>query len=152
VGITEGLTRRLIERTLPKAAWTHHAHLRAGLWHVREFGPAGALVRLRTTIAAYNESIGTANTDTSGYHETITRFYVAVIARFLDEDDGSRPLDMLAERLIAKYGERDLPLRFYTRERLFSVEARRGWVEPDLLGLPFEWSQHHPANQDDPGR
>ena len=33
-------------------------------------------------------------------------------------------------------GRRDWPLRFYSRERLFSVAARRGFVEPDLAPLP----------------
>jgi hypothetical protein len=35
---------------------------------------------------------------------------------------------------------RDLPgwlLDYWTRARLFSVEARRTWVEPDLKPLPF---------------
>jgi hypothetical protein len=32
-------------------------------------------------------------------------------------------------------GRRDWPLRFYSRERLFSVEARRGHVEPDLAAV-----------------
>jgi hypothetical protein len=33
-------------------------------------------------------------------------------------------------------GARDWPLRFYSPERLFSVEARRRFVEPDLRALP----------------
>jgi hypothetical protein len=38
--------------------------------------------------------------------------------------------------LLAEEGRRDWPLRFYSAQRLFSVEARRGWVEPDLAALP----------------
>jgi hypothetical protein len=33
-------------------------------------------------------------------------------------------------------GRRDWPLRFYSSERLFSVEARREFVPPDLMPLP----------------
>ena len=33
-------------------------------------------------------------------------------------------------------GARDWPLRFYSRERLFSVEARRAVILPDLAALP----------------
>jgi hypothetical protein len=37
--------------------------------------------------------------------------------------------------------KRSLPkhwlLAYWTRERLFSVDARRGWTEPDLKPLPF---------------
>ena len=88
--------------------------------------------RLRARICAYNESVGTANTDTSGYHETITRFYVVIIDRFLSTVDRTADPDVLADLLIAQYGDRRLPLHHYSEKRLFSPVARRAWVEPDL--------------------
>lgn len=130
------LVAAFLDRTLPKAAWTHHAHLRTGLWHVLRYGEADALDRLRVAIAGYNESVGGQNTDTAGYHETVTRFYVRVIAAFVARCDRSRPVEELAEELLAEAGDKELPLRYYSRGRLFSVAARRGWVEPDLLPLP----------------
>jgi len=133
---TERIAHALTDRTLPKSEWTHHAHLRAGLWHVWHHGATEALTLLRERITAYNESVGTANTDTSGYHETITGLYVTLIESFLDGQDRSEPLDVIADRLIADYGDRDLPLRHYSRAVLFSPPARRGWVAPDLMALP----------------
>lgn len=129
---TERIARGLVDRTLPKSEWTHEAHLRAGLWHVLNHGPAAALDLLRERISAYNVSVGTLNTDNSGYHETITRFYVVVIDRFLAREDRAADLDALADRLIAAHGDRRLPLRHYSEQRLFSVVARHSWVEPDL--------------------
>ena len=129
---TTRIAQAMVACTLPKSEWTHHAHLRAGLWHVLEFGPDEALRLLRERIARYNISVGGANTDASGYHETLTRFYVELIARFVREHGADTPIDELAEALIDCYGDRELPLRFYSRARLFSVEARRQWVEPDL--------------------
>jgi hypothetical protein len=129
---TERIARALIDRTLPKGEWTHEAHLRAGLWHVSEHGPFVALDLLRQRISQYNESVGTANTDTSGYHETITRFYVVVIDRFLAAADRAADLDLLARELIAEYGDRRLILHHYSEKRLFSSVARRAWIEPDL--------------------
>jgi hypothetical protein len=129
---TERIAQALIEQTLPKAEWTHEAHLRAGLWHVLEHGAPAALELLRARIASYNESVGTRNTDTSGYHETITRFYVTVIDRFLATADRTLELDLLARELLAIYGDRRLPLHHYSEGRLFSPVARRSWVEPDL--------------------
>ena len=41
-----------------------------------------------------------------------------------------------ANRLIERYGERDLPLRHYSKDRLMSLTARAEWVEPDLAPLP----------------
>ena len=128
----ERIARGLIDRTLPKDEWTHQAHLRAGLWHVIEHGPIVALELLRARISSYNESVGTANTDTSSYHETITRFYVIVIDRFLTKADRTLGLDALAAQLIDAHGDRRLPLHHYSESRLFSPVARRSWVEPDL--------------------
>jgi hypothetical protein len=127
-----------LARTLPKSAWTHVAHQRVGLWHVRRFGEEGALARLRDAIRAYNEAVGTANTDSSGYHETLTVFYVRVIADFVEREPEAAGIDdeALEPMLIAACGARELPLQYYSRDRLFSVEARRGWVAPDLKPLP----------------
>ncbi len=47
-------------------------------------------------------------------------------------------MDLLAAvngLLAAPEGQRDWPLRFYSRERLFSVEARRKFVAPDLMEM-----------------
>jgi hypothetical protein len=134
---TEALVAAFLDGSLPRPLWTHHAHLRVGLWHVRTFGPEGAAARLRERIRRYNQAVGTANTDTSGYHETLTVFYVRVIAAFLAADQvGSEPATAIERRLIDTLGDRELPLRYYTRERLFSVEARRAWMPPDLAPLP----------------
>jgi hypothetical protein len=133
---TDRITRALIERTLPKSEWTHHAHLRVGLWHLLHYPEGIALTLLRERIRAFNEATGVANTDSTGYHETITRFYLRVIRVFLESVDPARPVDELARELIERRGEHDLVLRYYSRERLFSPEARRSWVAPELQPLP----------------
>ena len=111
---TATLVAAFLSRTLPKPAWTHVAHLRVGLWHVHRFGEAGAVTALRERIPAYNEAVGTANTDSSGYHETLTVFYVRLIADFLERAgaaaDGAD--EELEARLIADYGARELPLEY----------------------------------------
>lgn len=129
---TTRIAEALIARTLPKREWTHEAHLRTGLWHVVEHGAAAALPLLRGRITAYNAHVGTANTDTAGYHETLTRFYVVVIDRFLAKADRALGIDELAQLLIDSHGDRRLPMHHYSEGRLFSVVARRSWVEPDL--------------------
>jgi len=133
---TQLLADQFLRRTLPKSAWTHQAHLRVGLWHVLHFAPDEALARLRTGIRALNESHGTPNTDSGGYHETITRFYVCWIASFLSQAGSDRPIDDLAHELVHAAGDSKMPLQYYSRERLFSVQARQTWVEPDLQPLP----------------
>ncbi len=133
---TERITLAFIDRTLPKSEWTHHAHLRVGLWHLLHYSEGSALALLRERIRAYNETTGVANTESGGYHETITRFFLRVIRVFLESVDPARPVDELAGELIERHGGHDLALRYYSRERLFSREARRSWVEPELQPLP----------------
>ena len=77
------------------------------------------------------------NSDSEGYHETITRVFLHGVRLFLEQADRSEPLhELVNELLLSPMGARDWPLRFYSPERLFSVEARRRFVEPDLRALP----------------
>jgi hypothetical protein len=110
--------------------------LARGLWHSLHHPRDTALNLLRDRIRAYNVATGVENTSSEGYHETITRFYLAVIGAFLASVDSGRPIDELAQELIERFGDRNLPLRHYTRARLFSAGARLGWLEPDLEPLP----------------
>jgi hypothetical protein len=73
---TDCLARAFCDCTLPKAEWTRDPHLRVGLWHLVRFPRDEALNRLRDGIRWYNVACGLANTDSSGYHEDISRFYV----------------------------------------------------------------------------
>ena len=133
---TQRIAQALIDRTLPKAEWTHHAHLRAGLWHVVQHGAPQALALMRARIRHYNESVGTPNTDSSGYHETLTCLYVHLIAAFVGRADRALPIDVLSTQLLAELGARELPLQHFSPERLWSVQARRVWLEPDRMPLP----------------
>jgi hypothetical protein len=118
---------------LPKSRWTHEAHLVAGFWYVWLHGAEGAIAELRTRIRRHNESVGTPNTDHSGYHETITRLYVDGIARHIAAH-AEQPFEVGLRRLLASpLGSRDWPLTYFTVDRLFSIEARRGWLEPDRV-------------------
>lgn len=132
------LLAAFLARTLPKPDWTHEAHLAVGLWHVREFGYDEALTRMRDGICAYNEAVGTANTETSGYHETLTRFWLRLLAAHAQNADPEAPFDdVLSQFLASSWAGRSLALRYYRRETLFSPYARAEWVEPDLKPFDF---------------
>ena len=119
-------------RRLPKARWTHEGHLVAGLWYVWHFGAAEALEKLRVKIRDHNTSVGTLNTDSSGYHETITRLYVEGIGRLCSSSPGSTLEEVLAKLLSSPMASSEWPLSFHSAERLFSVRARREWVPPEV--------------------
>ena len=127
----------LVARTLPKAEWTHRAHFAAALWLMEECVEGEAERMLPGLIRAYNEATGTANTETSGYHETITRASLRA-ARAFRAERAEMPLYAVCNALMAsRLGRSDWVFAYWSRERLFSGEARRGWVEPDVGELPF---------------
>jgi hypothetical protein len=122
--------------TLPRAAWTHEAHMRVGAWHVHHHGAAEALDLLRERITRLNERHGTVSSDTSGYHETITAAYVRLIEAFFATFGPAIALEARVAALLAgPLAERTVLFRFWSREVLMSVAARRAWVEPDLAPL-----------------
>lgn len=129
----DDLVARFASATLPKAEWTHAAHLSVGAWHVSRFGPEEALARLRAGIRRLNDAHGTPNTPGSGYHETITRAYVLLLDAFLAACPPSLGLEgRVAVLLAGPDGARDVLFAFYSRERLLSSLARSRWVDPDL--------------------
>ena len=127
----------LLNRTLPKTAWTHAAHFAATLW-LLQCRPEVEIAReMPGIIRGYNEATGGANTDTSGYHETITQASIRAARAFLAEAS-PRPLFVTCNALMhSRLGSPEWLLEYWTRSRLFSVEARRVWVEPDIKRLPF---------------
>jgi len=123
----------LLARTLPKAEWTHEAHLAACLWLLTERPDIDVERDLPAIISRYNEAVGGVNDATQGYHHTITLTYIAATRGFLSRAPGDCSLVGCVNALLnAPEGRRDWPLRRYSRDRLFSAEARLGYVPPDL--------------------
>ncbi len=111
---------------LPKSEWTHEAHIQAGLSLILRSGASAALTTLREAIPRYNLSTNTPNTDSGGYHDTLTVYYVWAIDEVLRE--GVSPEDVVDHPLLS----RTAPLDFWSRDELFSVEARRHWIAPTI--------------------
>lgn len=128
----------LVERSLPKPEWTHAAHFAAALWLMRyrpEINPARDMPAL---IRAYNDATGVVNSDSGGYHETITQASLRAARAFLAPYAQSMAVHEIANALLASpLGHPDWLLAHWSRPRLFSPEARRHWLEPDLQALPF---------------
>lgn len=131
----ETLVREFDSCALARERWTHAAHLTVALWYLlhHDFDDAVPLVRDR--IKRYNLAHGVRPTREGGYHETLTLFWLRVVRRFLDANyKEACSLLTLANELVES-ADRNLPLEYYSRERLFSWEARAAWAEPDLKSL-----------------
>lgn len=122
---------------LPKTAWTHAAHWAVAIWLLSNRSPADVAKQMPDMIRAYNESVGTENSDHSGYHDTITQASIRAAQKFLALRPGE-PLFLVSNALMrSPLGNPNWLLTYWSRELLFSVQARHEWLEPDLQRLPF---------------
>ena len=128
----------LLDRSLPKADWTHAAHFAATLWLLRHRPDLWLEDDMPAIIRAYNDATGTPNIDTGGYHHTVTLASISAARDFLGRAPADRPLpEILAELMASPLGDKHWLLTHWTRDRLLSVEARRAWLAPALRPLPF---------------
>ena len=102
---------------------------------MRQHGEEASKALLRERIRRYNEAVGTPNSDTRGYHETVTLYYVWAAARYL-ERTAPKPLHDLVNGFVAgRLGSKAGIFEFWSRERLFSTAARHDFLAPDLAPL-----------------
>jgi hypothetical protein len=121
--------------TLPKEQWTHEAHLVTAVWFHLHHTPLEAICYLRSGIISYNEAKGGKNTHTDGYHETLTLFWCNTVHQFVATHRDLPLVELCQAFLTSDQAARDYPMKFYSHERLFSLEARAIWVEPDLISV-----------------
>ncbi len=121
---------RFCDRSLPKPEWTHEAHLRVCWATLATRRRAETIAFLRTAISAYNEATGVENNPTSGYHETLTCYFVGAVA--------SLEAPRISAVLTADRCRTSAPLAHWSQKVLFSSHARATWIAPDLA--PLDWS------------
>jgi hypothetical protein len=136
-GEVVAIGRGFSTRTLPKTKWTHAAHFASSLWLLRCHPEIDAGRAMPEMIRSYNAVIGVANTDTSGYHETITQASLRAARAFLAERLQMPLFKICNELMSSPLGRSEWLLAYWSREKLYSVEARRAWVDADLRVFPY---------------
>lgn len=127
---------KLIEQfercTLPKSAWTHENHFVVAFWYCVNFPLPQAVRKIREGIQTYNICTGGENTETAGYHETITLFYVKVVTEYIiTRGVGDVTEEVLIDLLQQPFVKKGYIEQFYTKAFLMSKEARLNWRAPD---------------------
>ncbi len=126
----EGFVRAFESGLIPPSEFGHVQHVRVAWVYLRESESVEeALSRMRAAIRRFAAAAGAAHK----YHETITVLWMRVLADVRARGVSGELADVL--RAHPGLADKDLPLQYYTRERLFSDEARRAWLEPDRQQL-----------------
>lgn len=131
----EYITAGFSDHSLPEEEWTHEAHLVTGLWLLQENGLSRAENMMPDMIRSFNEAKGGTNSDTEGYHHTITIFYLRVLDEFRKGQSAQDPLKVFEKMLESPVAAKMYPLNYYSKDLLFSVDARRRFILPDLKSI-----------------
>jgi hypothetical protein len=118
--------------SLPKCEWTHAAHLGVATCYLLSHSGDEALNQLRRRIRFLNDCQGTLNSKDSGYHETLTRFWLLVLRSFLNTLPRGISRVCAVEQVILAFAERkNLYESYYTFDVIKSQAARQSWIPPD---------------------
>ena len=109
----------------------HYQHLAVALWYVWHLPADEATAKMTTGIRRLAETYAKM-----GYHETITLFWLRIVANFVAEHRGKTSLTAMANALIDSCNDKNLIDEFYSAELLATDKAKAEWVEPDLKALP----------------
>ena len=129
------IVRAFESAAISRDNWKHAEHMIVALYYLETEGFVTACEKMKSGIL--NLLVAGFKVDLSKempYHETITRFWMDT----LDQFRRSKPIKTLnakANEMLEVF-DKDYPLRFYSRAKLFSDEARVGYVPPDLESAP----------------
>jgi len=124
------LVRSFEEATIPHDDWKHAEHLVVALYYVTRHDLEAAYGKMRGGILNLLEHGFKVDLKKEmPYHETITLFWMRLVAEYNASKNGTSLLDKANE--VAYRWDKDHPLKFYSRELLFSDKARAQFVEPD---------------------
>ena len=117
--------------TISRDAWKHAEHLTVALHYLTRHDVETATRKMRDGIFKLLGAFGVDLTKEMPYHETLTVFWMRTVADFNASKNGASLLEKTNE-LVARF-DKDYPLKFYSRDFLFSYEARAKFVEGDLV-------------------
>ena len=124
------VVRAFEDASIARDAWKHTQHLTLALHYLSIYDMATATEKMRTGIFKLLAAFGVDMTKEMPYHETLTVFWMNTVSDFALSRKRNSLLNQ-ANELIVRY-DKDYPLKFYSREHLFSDEARARFVVGDL--------------------
>jgi hypothetical protein len=116
--------------TLPRNEFSHSSHLIVAMHYVRNHTLDKAIVKMREGLMNHLRHVGVDLTKEMPYHETLTVFWTRTVAGFVKSRNGATLLDTANE--LVEIFDKNYPNKFYSREHLFSDEARKTFVTGDL--------------------
>ena len=116
----------------PVAEFNHKAHLRLAYVYLSENNADSSIELMRDSLIRYLKHNGV---DPSKYHETLTKAWVLAVHHFMNKTENSISSDELIDQQPEMLDSR-IMMTHYSAEVLFSEEARKAFVQPNLEPIP----------------
>ena len=112
-----------------KDSFKHQDHLVVAVVYLQELAIAEAATRLRGNLLRFLDH---HQVDRQKYNETITVFWLELVANAVQNLDPETTIVEKCNQVVELFKNATLVFEYYSRERLFSDEARETFVQPDL--------------------
>jgi hypothetical protein len=128
----------------PLEEWHHKQHIKVAYLYLCRYPFDTAMARIREKIKAFNASKNLPDALLSGYHETMTQAWLRLVHFTLCEYGPAESAEAFYESN-PQLSEKKTLRFFYTRERFLTMEAKTGFLEPDLTAFPKSKREFKPA-------
>jgi hypothetical protein len=126
------VVRSFEDGTISREKWKHAEHLTVAFYYIKNSSSlVEATDKMRVGIFNLLKSFGVDLEKEMPYHETMTGFWMKVVYDFAENKNGYSVVDA-TNLILENFCDKDFPLKFYSRELLFSDAARSKFVEPDI--------------------
>ena len=116
--------------TISRTDWRHLEHMIVANHYLSENDFDAAYKKMRDGIFKLLSAFEVDLSKEMPYHETLTMFWLKTVDDFRKTKNGCSALEMCGA--MEEKFDKDYPLKFYSRELLFSDKARKKFVDGDL--------------------
>jgi len=117
----------------PVGDFDHRAHVRLAYTYLVELGVSDATDAMRKTIIGLLKHVGVEPAEK--YHETLTEAWILAVHHFMEcTEESASAADFINQNQLLL--DSKIMLTHYSTKLLFSDEARKSFVEPDLDPIP----------------
>jgi hypothetical protein len=122
-------------KVLPLEEWHHKQHIKVAYLYLRKYPFEEAMEKMREGVKAFNAAKGIPEALDRGYHETMTQAWLRLVHFTLCEYGPAETAEAFYEQSPQLTQKKTLRF-FYTKDRFQTWQAKKEFVEPDIIPLP----------------
>lgn len=127
--VDEEFENQFANSSLDSKLFSHEAHIRLAWIHIKQYGVNKAIDNIRNQLQNYVKHLGV----TDKYNETLTIASIKTVNHFMQKSDFETFDEFITNNEKLKTNFRDIIAQHYGFDIFQSLEAKKRYLEPDLL-------------------